>query len=278
VPRGLLEDGGDRLVVDPLAGCAEPLGDERREQVGADDVELDLLRASPERLVLVVEDRLHHVPLRAEVDVRDLRLRLEHRAHELREVRVDVDDLLELVEDERDGPVSLVRQLARQREQPLERRLDVGRRAPGLESERDRGVLGVDRHGRRDPQPAEDRQRALARAEQRRRDAFVDRLRELLGELLARGRRHQVDLRGEDTLPPEVGDRAQDEGGLAVAARCEDHHVLPVADVRLQLSQLPLAVGERLVEGERAVAEGVLRLRHTAEYHTERYRTERDKQ
>ena len=162
---------------------------------------------------------------------------------------------------------SLLRELARQRGQALERRLDVGRRAPGLEAERNGGVLGVDRHRRGDPEPAEHRERLLARAERRRRDALVDRLRELLRELL-RGRRHQVDLRGQHALASEVGDGPEHERGLAVAARCEDHDVLPVADVRLQLAQLPLAVGERLVEGERAVAEGVLGLRHTAGYHT----------
>src|SRR4029453_6778604 len=121
------------------------------------------------------------------------------------------------------------------------------------------------------------RERLLARAERRRRDPLVDRLRELLGELLLRRRRHQVDLRRPHALASEVGDGPEHERGLAVAARCEDHHVLPVADVRLQLAQLPLAVGERLVEGGRAGAGGGLWFRHTAEYHTYRYRTGRDK-
>ena len=70
--------------------------------------ELHLAGTPPERLVLVVEDPLHHVPLAAEVEMRDLGLLLEHRAHELRQPAVDVDDLLEFVEDERD-PATAIR-------------------------------------------------------------------------------------------------------------------------------------------------------------------------
>ena len=77
--------------------------------------------------------------------MRDLGLRLEDRPHQLREVGVDLDDLLELVEHERDRRFRSVASSPGSVEQPLERRRDVGRSAPGLEAERDRGVLGVDR-------------------------------------------------------------------------------------------------------------------------------------
>ena len=67
--------------------------------------------------------------------MRHLGLRLEDGAHEPRQVRVDVDDLLELVEDERDLPAALRGELARQLEQALERCVEVLRLPPGLEAE-----------------------------------------------------------------------------------------------------------------------------------------------
>src|SRR5262245_42327283 len=118
------------------------------EELRRDHAELHLLRAPPERLVLVVEDPREHVPLAAEVDVCDLGLRLEDRAHELREVAVDVDDLLEFVEDERDLPPALGRELARELEQPFQRRLDVLRLPARVEREPELAGLRVDKIGR----------------------------------------------------------------------------------------------------------------------------------
>ena len=106
--------------------------------------------------------------------------RLEDRAHELREIGIDVDDLLELVEDERDLPPALGRELAGQ----LKSRSSVTSRSCGC---RPASKLNpslpcrIDRDDRRDPQAREDPQ-ALARAEERRGEVVVDRLRELLGE------------------------------------------------------------------------------------------------
>ena len=51
--------------------------------------------------------------LAAEVHVRHLGLALEDGAHQPRQGRVDVDDLLELVEDERDPAPALGAELAR---------------------------------------------------------------------------------------------------------------------------------------------------------------------
>ena len=52
--------------------------------------------------------------------MRDVRLRLEHGAHERGQPRVEVEHLLELVEDERDAATTLGSQLSRQLEQTLE--------------------------------------------------------------------------------------------------------------------------------------------------------------
>ena len=59
--------------------------------------------------------------------MRDVGLLLEDRAHQLREIAVDLDDLLELVEHERDAAPALGGELAGSCEQPLERRVDVAR-------------------------------------------------------------------------------------------------------------------------------------------------------
>ena len=94
-------------------------------------------------------------------------------------------------------------------------------------------------------------------AQQRRGDVVVDRARELLGQLGRRRRRHQVDAGDEHLLAHAAPAPRANERGLAVAPRGEDHHVLPVADVGAQLGDLRLAVGERLVERERAEPERV---------------------
>src|SRR5215210_3200480 len=100
----------------------------------------------------------------------------------------------------------------------------------------------------------------------------MDRLRELLGELLLRGRRHQVDLGDQDPLRRQLLAGARDERRLAVAAWSEHDDVLAVQHVRAQLRQLVFAVGERLVEREGAVAEGVRRggFGYTGRYYTAR--------
>ena len=76
--------------------------------------------------------------------MRHLGLRLEHGAHQLREVGVDLDDLLELVEDERDRRFAL----RASRPGSSSSRSSVASRSaasePGLEAEGDRAVVGVD--------------------------------------------------------------------------------------------------------------------------------------
>src|SRR3954454_15050879 len=112
------------------------VGEDRRERLGRDDAELELLAAAPEGLVRVVEDPLHHVALAAEEEVRDLGLLLEDRPQELRQLRVELDDLLELVEDQDRGALPLGRDLCDELEQPLERRVDVLGPVTGAEAER----------------------------------------------------------------------------------------------------------------------------------------------
>ncbi len=51
--------------------------------------------------------------LAAEVDMADLRLGLENRAHQVRERRVELHDLLELVQDQDGAASALVRDLLR---------------------------------------------------------------------------------------------------------------------------------------------------------------------
>ena len=266
------EDAGHRGCVDVLPGCAEARRDVLAKELGRNDTQLKLLRAPPERLVGVVEDALHHVALAAEVQVRDFRLLLEDRAHELRQVGVDVDDLLELVEDHAHPPVPVGPELAGELEEALERRVDVVGPLAGLEPERERAVGRVEGDSGRDSEPAEDARRLLAGAVDDGRDVLVDRLRELLGELLLGRRRHQVDLGDEHAVRDQPLADPPDERGLSVAPRGEDHDVLSALSVRHQLGDLACAIGERVVERECPVAKRVAcLLLHTYRYYTFSY-------
>ena len=176
----------------------------------------------------------------------------------LREVGIDVDDLLELVEDERDLPLALGGELAGELEEPLDGRVEILRLAAGVEGEAELAALRVEGHDRRDAEALEDAQ-ALARAEERRGEVVVDRLGELLGEPLEGGGGHEVDVGDEHVLRDRLLRHAPDERRLAVAARREDDDVLAVQDVGQELGDLGLAVREGVVEGEGAVAERVRR-------------------
>jgi hypothetical protein len=81
---------------------------------------------------------------------------LEDGAQEPRQAAFDLDDLLELVEDERDATSSLRRELPRQLEQPLQRRVDVVGPPVGVEAEADRPVLRAHRDHGADAQAAKD--------------------------------------------------------------------------------------------------------------------------
>src|SRR5262249_1331319 len=70
-------------------------------------------------------------------------------------------------------------------------------------------------------------------------------------------RPHQVAVGDENTVGDDLLDGAQHERGLAVAARCHEHHVLTVAHVADELGELTLAVCEGRVEGEGAEGKGI---------------------
>ena len=70
--------------------------------------------------------------------MRHLRLALEDRAQELRQARVELDDLLELVDDEGRSAAARPSELGGQLEQALERCVDIGPRPPELEGEGER--------------------------------------------------------------------------------------------------------------------------------------------
>ena len=197
------------------------------------------------------------VRLLPEVDVRDVSLRLEGRPHERRQPRVDVEHFLKLVEHERDRAPAFGGQLGRQLEDPLQRRVDILGGVTGGEAERHRAVVGIERHHRSDPESPEELRRTVARPQERAGDVLVDRRGQLRGELLLRRGLHQIHLRDQDALPRQLLRRPEDERRLAVPARGEDDDVEPVADVRLELTQLVVPVGERRVEGEIAEVERI---------------------
>src|SRR3954469_990581 len=97
----------DRLVADSAPGTVELRLHELAEERERDRPDLHRLRAPVERLVLVAEEPPPHVALAPRVDVRDTGLLLEDGAHLRGELRVDLRDLLELVEGD-DDPAALV--------------------------------------------------------------------------------------------------------------------------------------------------------------------------
>ena len=247
--------------LDRPGGRAEALDDVAPEGLGRDDAQLDGLGAAPERLVLVAEEPAHHVALAAEVHVRHLGLGLEDGAHQPRQGRVDVDDLLELVEDQRHAAPALGAELARQRQQVLERRAQVLGAIARVEAEGQLAGVGVDVDGRLDAQRPEDPQ-AVERLLLLGGDVLVDRARELLGQLGHRRRRHEIDGGDEHLAAHELLGHPPHQRRLAVAPRGEDDHVLAVGDVGPELGDLALAIGEGLVERQRAEAERVGYGRH----------------
>src|SRR5689334_18180655 len=127
------EEAVDGLVGDRLAARLEPLHEEALELDRRDHPDLELLRAAPERLVLVLEDPLEQMPLAPQVDVADLGLRLKDGAHEVGVALVEGEDLLELVEDDHDAPLSLGRELAELLEELLDRLVEVALAPAGCE-------------------------------------------------------------------------------------------------------------------------------------------------
>ena len=215
----------------------------------------------------VVEDRREHVAPAAQVDVADLALGLEDRPHDVRERVVDADDLLELVEDEHDAPPALRRDLRRELEQPLDRRVDVRRPADRLEREPDAAVAGVELDRRPHAEAADDRARPLEQALDGREEVVDDRLRETRSEPHLRRRPHQVAVRDEHLVGEHLLHRAEDERRLPVAAGREHDDVLPVAHVRRQRRDLRVPVRERVVLRERAERERVGRVTHDCIMH-----------
>ena len=208
----------------PRSPSCEPCAHERPELVLVDPAELDLLRAPPEGLVPVVEDRREHVAPAPQVDVADLALGLEDRPHDVRERVVDADDLLELVEDEHDTPVALRRDLGRELQQSLDRRVDVRRAADRLEREPDAAVTGVELDRRPHAEAADDGARALEEALHGGEEVVDDRLRETGGEPHLRRRPHQVAVRDEHLVggaPPasREGRATSSRSGAARAPR-----------------------------------------------------------
>ena len=197
--------------------------------------------------------------------MRDLRLGLEDRPHQPRQLGVDVGDLLELVEHERDGAPALGRQLARQLEQALDRGVRGPRRArTTLKRNATLPVSGSTVIVGETRRSANTRRRSLARSSGVATSSWIARA-SFSASLAGVGVVIRSTLRHEHLLAHELVRRPPDERGLAVAARREDHDVLAVADVGLELGDLLLAVRERVVERERAEAERVDVSRHAVQ-------------
>src|SRR5207248_509238 len=258
MPPGRLEETGQRVVVDPLVGGGEALADEGRELRRRDRPQLERLGAAPERLVLVVEDPVEYVPLAAEIDVPYVRLGLEYRTEELRVMRVELDDLLELVEDHDHAALPLLGEPPEQLEKRLDGLVDVGLSPRAPEAERERRVVRIELHRRPDPQVSEESRRAFERLPRRRVDVAVNGFRQRGREALLRRDPQQIAVADEDPVRDRLLGGRQDERRLAVAPWRVDENVLAVAHGGAELRELVLAVGEGLVEREGSELERVV--------------------
>jgi hypothetical protein len=161
------EEAGEGGISDLAARLLESCADEGGELVGRDHPDLHPSGAAPEGLVAVAEDPVEDVTAAPEIDVAHLALALEDRAHHVREVLVEAQDLLELVEDEDHAPLAFDRQLGRELEEPLDRLVDVGPAPGALEPEAKRSVDRVDLDRRENTQSAKQVRGALDRVPRR---------------------------------------------------------------------------------------------------------------
>ena len=200
--------------------------------------ELHVPGAAPEGLVAVVEDRLHRVPLAAEVDVRDVRLALEHRPHQVRQLRIEVDDLLELVEHDRDAALALGGDAAGKLEQMLDRVVDVRAGPARAKREAEVPVVGVELDRRPDPQ-ARGRGRPPDRVpgRQARRGRRGSSSRALPAKRSFVGVRIRSQLRDKDVLPERRLRRRGARGTTSRSAAARREDVLAAADVAEQGSR-----------------------------------------
>ena len=238
-------------------GAVETVGEVRLEGRLRQATDRHLPGTSPERLVPVVEQRLEHVALAAEVGVTDLGLGLEHGPHPVRQGLVEPHHLLELVEHEHCPSLSLRPELAGQLQQPVDRVVDVLPTSARGEGEADVALERVDLDRRLHPQRADERRRSLDQLAGRGGEIVEDRLRERGRKALLRRRSHQVAVRDENLLALGILDRAEGERRLPEPSGRQDDDVLPAPEVGDELRELALPVDERVVESEGAEGEGV---------------------
>jgi len=123
------QDALHGVLINRNVRCSTAFADERRECGSGYNTQWQRTRGPIQGLVLIGEDPAHEMLTAPQEDVRDVSLRLENRAHQCRQVWVDFDDLLELVQDKHDAALALVSHRLREFEQPLE---EVLGRAPML--------------------------------------------------------------------------------------------------------------------------------------------------
>src|SRR5262249_11977950 len=98
-PCGIQEVVHRRRINRHVAG-ATALTNERREFRFGYRTQWERPRGTIQRLVAVGEDPLHEMLATPEKNVRDIRLHLKYGAHQRRQMLVDLNYLLKLVQDE----------------------------------------------------------------------------------------------------------------------------------------------------------------------------------
>src|SRR6266540_1015478 len=113
------QDAIDGLLVNRNVAGSTALADEHRELGRRNDPERQRACRAIQRLIPIGKDLPHEVLTAAQKDVCDIGLRLKNRAQERRQMLVDVDDLLKLVQNEHDAALALTCDALRQFEQLL---------------------------------------------------------------------------------------------------------------------------------------------------------------
>jgi hypothetical protein len=202
------------------------------------------------------------VSVTSKKDVGNPGLMLKDGSHCGRQFRVEIDDGLIFVKDERDANVSLASNLAGKLEQPLDRRLDVG-------FGRARGELDAHRAFRanRELWPQWKTGKELGHSgpspRQGRNQAGIDGVSEDGGQAIECGGAQKVDIGVKDRIAWQPVKCFQDERGFSVPARRDYHDVLAATNVQIQLGHFTSAAGEigpahDLAEPERILHVGLI--------------------
>ena len=174
------------------------------------------------------EYRAQQVLTATEVHVHDIGLELEARAHPRGQVWIESDDILKLIQHRHGLAFATRSYLLREFEKAVDRVVDVGRTRRCGKLERWRAVL-IESDLRPQRQILEEVAGAVHGSLDRRREAVIQGVGELVGEALFCRRPQNVDVGDQDVLLADPVEHDGDQRGLAEPARQDDEYVRAAA-------------------------------------------------